>query len=106
MYEAMRRQAIERLEQSPEANQGQQRMQLLAEIMRLRRACCHPQLALPDSELPSAKLDAFAEIVEELLENRHKPVEDRHEVFQTRRAGVMQFAGQHDERFPRHHQAG
>jgi hypothetical protein len=72
LYEAMRRQAIERLEQSPEANQGQQRMQLLAEIMRLRRACCHPQLALPDSDLPSAKLDAFAEIVEELLENRHK----------------------------------
>jgi len=72
LYEAMRRQAIERLEQSPEANPGQQRMQLLAEIMRLRRACCHPQLALPDSELPSAKLDAFAEIVEDLLENRHK----------------------------------
>ena len=72
LYEAMRQQAIERLEQTPEANPGQQRMQLLAEIMRLRRACCHPRLALPDSDLPSAKLDAFAEIVEELLDNRHK----------------------------------
>jgi SNF2 family DNA or RNA helicase len=47
-------------------------MQLLAEIMRLRRACCHPRLALPDSPLPSSKLDAFADIVDELLDNRHK----------------------------------
>jgi SNF2 family DNA or RNA helicase len=47
-------------------------MQVLAEIMRLRRACCHPRLALPDSPLPSSKLDAFADIVDELLENRHK----------------------------------
>jgi superfamily II DNA or RNA helicase len=72
LYEAMRRQALDRLEENAEANPGQQRMQLLAEIMRLRRACCHPCLALPDSDLPSAKLDAFSEIVEELLDNRHK----------------------------------
>jgi superfamily II DNA or RNA helicase len=73
LYEAMRRQAVERLS-GPEAaaNPGQQRIQLLAEIMRLRRACCHPRLALPDSDLSSAKLDAFNEILDELLENRHK----------------------------------
>ncbi|MBK5966856.1 helicase SNF2 [Thiocystis minor] len=71
LYEALRRQAIERLELG-DANPGQKRMQLLAEIMRLRRACCHPKLALPDSDIPSAKLDAFGEIVDELLENRHK----------------------------------
>ncbi|UHD16378.1 DEAD/DEAH box helicase [Thiocapsa bogorovii] len=47
-------------------------MQLLAEIMRLRRACCHPRLALPDSTLPSSKLNAFVEIVDEFIENRHK----------------------------------
>lgn len=72
LYEALRQQAIERLEDASEAHPGQQRMQLLAEIMRLRRACCHPRLALPDSELPSAKLESFAEIVDELLDNRHK----------------------------------
>ena len=71
LYEALRRQAIERLELG-DANPGQKRMQLLAEIMRLRRACCHPKLALPDSDIPSAKLDAFGEILDELLENRHK----------------------------------
>jgi SNF2 family DNA or RNA helicase len=51
---------------------GTERMVLLAEIMRLRRACCHPRLVLAESDLPSAKLKAFAEILEELLENRHK----------------------------------
>ena len=40
--------------------------------MRLRRACCHPRLVEPELELPSAKLEAFAEIVDELRENRHK----------------------------------
>ena len=72
LYEALRRQAMERLDQAAEVSAGQGRMQLLAEIMRLRRACCHPRLALPDSDLPSAKLEAFGEIVSELLDNRHK----------------------------------
>ncbi|EIC23380.1 DEAD/DEAH box helicase [Thiorhodovibrio frisius] len=73
LYEAVRQEAIDRLANAEAtANPGQQRMQLLAEIMRLRRACCHPRLALPDSPLPGSKLDAFAEMVEELLENRHK----------------------------------
>ncbi|MBK1732159.1 DEAD/DEAH box helicase [Thiococcus pfennigii] len=73
LYEAVRREAVARLEEAQAtANPGQQRMQLLAEIMRLRRACCHPRLALPESTLPGSKLDAFAEIVEELIENRHK----------------------------------
>ena len=40
--------------------------------MRLRRACCHPKLILPESTIPSSKLALFSEIVEELLENRHK----------------------------------
>ena len=72
LYEALRQRAIERLGETAETNQGQARMQLLAEIMRLRRACCHPRLALADSDLTSVKLEAFGEIVEELLDNRHK----------------------------------
>ncbi|WPL18817.1 N-formylmethionyl-tRNA deformylase [Thiorhodovibrio winogradskyi] len=73
LYEAVRQEAIDRLATAEASgNPGKQRMQLLAEIMRLRRVCCHPRLALPDSQLPGSKLDAFAEMVEELLENRHK----------------------------------
>ncbi|EXJ15287.1 DEAD/DEAH box helicase [Imhoffiella purpurea] len=71
LYEAVRREALAKLE-TEETNPGQKRMQLLAEIMRLRRVCCHPRLALPDSELSSSKLDAFGEILDELLDNRHK----------------------------------
>jgi SNF2 family DNA or RNA helicase len=63
LYEAMRQQGIERLEETAEANQGKARIQLLAEIMRLRRACCHPRLALPDSDLASAKLEALSQFV-------------------------------------------
>ncbi|NEX21906.1 DEAD/DEAH box helicase [Thiorhodococcus mannitoliphagus] len=71
LYEALRRQAMERLE-SEDDHPGHKRIQLLAEIMRLRRACCHPKLVLPDSELASAKLDAFGDILDDLLDNRHK----------------------------------
>lgn len=78
LYEAVRRDALDRIEAAADsANPGQRRMQLLAEIMRLRRACCHPRLALPessqpDSQLPGSKLDAFADLVDEMRENRHK----------------------------------
>ncbi|KAA6184336.1 DEAD/DEAH box helicase [Thiohalocapsa marina] len=73
LYEAMRQQAIEQLDEKADgASPGHKRLQLLAEIMRLRRACCHPRLALPDSDLPATKLEAFGEIVDELLDNRHK----------------------------------
>jgi len=51
---------------------GQLHLKILAEIMRLRRACCNPRLVLPESTVPSSKLAAFGEIVDELRDNRHK----------------------------------
>jgi superfamily II DNA or RNA helicase len=71
LYEALRRQALERVGE-PEAHPGQRRVKLLAEIMRLRRACCHPKLVMADTAIGSSKLQAFTEILEELRENRHK----------------------------------
>jgi len=69
-YEALRQQAVDTLSRiDPQAVKS---MQVLAEITRLRRFCCHPSLVLPGSTLPGSKLQAFKEIVEELLENRHK----------------------------------
>lgn len=70
-YEALRRQALERLELD-ESPAGQKHLKILAEIMRLRRACCHPRLVVPDTKLAGAKLELFGEVVAELLENRHK----------------------------------
>jgi superfamily II DNA or RNA helicase len=70
-YEALRREAIAKLSDS-EATAGAKHLQVLAEIMRLRRACCHTQLVSPDLVLPSSKLQLFGEVLSELLENRHK----------------------------------
>lgn len=69
-YEALRQQAVENISSlDPAAGKS---MQVLAEITRLRRFCCHPTLVMPGSTLPGSKLQAFSAIVEELLENRHK----------------------------------
>lgn len=70
-YEALRRDAIEKLTES-DAQAGAKHLQVLAEIMRLRRSCCNTRLVKKDAALPSAKLEAFGEILEELLENNHK----------------------------------
>jgi SNF2 family DNA or RNA helicase len=70
-YEALRQQALERLEKD-ETPLGQKHLRILAEIMKLRRACCNPRLIISDSDLPSSKLELFGELVSELLENRHK----------------------------------
>ncbi|MEO0455784.1 MAG: DEAD/DEAH box helicase [Cyanobacteria bacterium P01_A01_bin.114] len=70
-YEALRRDAIAKLTDS-EVTAGPKHLQVLAEIMKLRRACCNAKLVAPDTPLPSAKLDVFSEALEDLLENRHK----------------------------------
>jgi superfamily II DNA or RNA helicase len=70
-YEALRREAMQKLSDS-DATAGAKHLQVLAEIMRLRRACCNTKLVKPDLALPSAKLNLFGEVLTELLENRHK----------------------------------
>ncbi|MCU0526951.1 MAG: SNF2 family helicase [Elainella sp. Prado103] len=70
-YEALRREAITKLADS-EAKAGAKHLQVLAEIMRLRRACCNTRLVKPEIALPSAKLNLFGEVLTELLDNKHK----------------------------------
>ena len=65
-YEMLRRQAIESLE--TDNNQ----IRALAEITRLRLACCHPSLVIPDTPIESSKLSTFLEIAAELKENNHR----------------------------------
>ena len=71
LYESLRREALERIA-ALEAPQGQKQIQILAEMMKLRRACCNPELVAPGGGIRSSKLDVFAGLVDELLENRHK----------------------------------
>lgn len=70
-YEALRRQALERLE-SDNGDSGRRHIKILSEILRLRQACCHPRLVVKDSPIPSSKLDLFGEVIREIRENGHK----------------------------------
>jgi superfamily II DNA or RNA helicase len=70
-YEALRREALNKLA-NPRDLDRPQHLQVLAEIMKLRRACCNSRLVLADSPIPSAKLQLFGEVLEELLDNHHK----------------------------------
>jgi SNF2 family DNA or RNA helicase len=71
LYEALRRNAMQAMTSSTD-QPGHKQLKILAEIMKLRRACCHPRLVMEESTLASSKLQAFEELVDELLDNRHK----------------------------------
>jgi len=70
-YEGLRKKLLEELGAAA-GGPGDQRFLVLAAITKLRRACCNPALVAPELELSSSKLALFGEVLEELLENRHK----------------------------------
>ncbi|MBV1879220.1 MAG: DEAD/DEAH box helicase [Pseudomonadales bacterium] len=70
LYEALRREALTEVQAGH--SEMQRRMIVLAQITRLRRAVCNPALVLPEVNIPSAKLAALGQLVDELLENNHK----------------------------------
>ena len=70
-YETLRREAIATIENNNGPG-GHQHLQALAEITKLRLACCNSALVNKAIQLPSAKLDAFFEIIEELRANKHR----------------------------------
>ncbi len=70
-YEALRQTAIDKIAKEQE-EKGQIGMQILAEITRLRQACCHPRLVEQDIPIESSKLQLLEEIVIELVANGHK----------------------------------
>ncbi len=73
-YEAVRRQAIERLEEASDKKTGAAgpSIQVLAELTRLRLAACNPRLVAPDSDIESAKLELFGRIIDDLLDGGHQ----------------------------------
>lgn len=70
-YEACRRHAMEKIENLDGKRPGPAGMVVLAELTRLRRFCCHPSLVLPEVT-ESAKLNALAELLEDLHEGGHR----------------------------------
>ena len=71
LYEALRQTAVENMLESDD-NAAQKRIKVLAEIMKLRRACCHPSLVVEDSHIAGSKLAVFDELVDELRQGNHK----------------------------------
>ena len=78
-YEALRSRAVEELTTGNTAKKtkddpGKKAFQILAELTRLRRACCHPSLVDPKigNTISGSKLAAFTETVDEILAGRHK----------------------------------
>ena len=69
-YEALRQQALENIESGKD--QAVRQIRILAEIMRLRRACCNPKLVESGTEIASSKEQAFSELLDELLGGGHK----------------------------------
>ena len=70
-YEALRRKAIETI-QNDDSPYGTKHLKALAEITRLRQACCNPQMVEPKIDIGSTKLATFLEIATELKENGHR----------------------------------
>ena len=74
-YESLRRNALKHVSDGPQAA-GQKRFNILSELTRLRRACCHASLADPQAakyvEPVSSKLARFLELLEEARSGGHR----------------------------------
>ena len=70
-YEALRKRLLDDLS-LPTPGLEDQRFRVLAAITKLRRACCNPSLVSPDLSIPSSKLELLLELLDELIDNRHK----------------------------------
>lgn len=70
-YEALRQRAVEKIDMLND-NKEKQHFKILAEIMKLRRVCCHPLLVDKNTELSSSKIEVFRDLLLEILENDHR----------------------------------
>ncbi len=72
-YEAVRIKALEKIQQlNTDQNLINKRFSILAEISKLRQACCHSSLIDDSIQLESSKIKVFLEILKNLIENKHK----------------------------------
>lgn len=72
-YEALRRQAIAEADAALASNKaGQARMNILAQLTRLRRAACDPRIVTPAFPAIGSKVQTFTNLAVELVANGHK----------------------------------
>ena len=68
LYETLRREAL--LALSGEGDNSH--IGILAQLTRLRRACCHPALVAPGSHIVGTKMELLADLVDELRSGGHR----------------------------------
>lgn len=66
LYEQVRGEALKQL------GKDENRISVLAHLMKLRRLCCHPSLAFPETDFSGSKLESAMELVHELRANGHR----------------------------------
>ncbi len=71
-YEALRRRALERVEEATAKAGNRARIDVLAEITKLRRAAIDPRLVGGNDAPAGTKLEVLAELVRELREEGHR----------------------------------
>ncbi|MCF8371841.1 MAG: DEAD/DEAH box helicase [Bacteroidales bacterium] len=71
MYEVLRENAIAQIN-GLEGDGGSKHIQILAEITKLRQMSCNPRLVAPDCNIPSSKLEALENLVDDLIDARHQ----------------------------------
>jgi len=71
-YEALRRKSVAAINDIKEGAKGAVHLQVLAELTKLRQACCNPSLISENCGIESSKLKMFENIFNELSENKHK----------------------------------
>lgn len=72
-YEALRRQAIAEADLALATGKGgQARMNILAQLTRLRRAACDPRIVTPTFPAVGSKVQTFVNLALELVANGHK----------------------------------
>ena len=70
-YEALRLNLLEEIH-GVEPENGRLPMRVIAAITKLRLAVCNPKLVVPESMIASSKMEAFFELLDELLQAHHK----------------------------------
>lgn len=76
-YEALRAKALERIEkidgkQVDNNSNATKKFSILAEISRLRQACCHSSLVDEKIHLENSKIKVFLALIKPLIENHHR----------------------------------
>ncbi len=72
LYDAVRHRALQQLAGEKRGTEQTSRIQVLAELTRLRRLCCSPSLVKDGAPAIGSKLAAFLELVDEIRESNHR----------------------------------